>query len=48
MDLYEELLEIIDALSKAKLNYALCGRIAVAFYGYPRFTRDIDLLIRPE
>lgn len=48
MDLYEELLGLIDALTEAKLNYALCGGIAVAFHGYPRFTRDIDLLIRPE
>lgn len=48
MDLYEELIGLIEVLSNAKIDYALCGGIAVAFYGYPRFTRDIDLLIRRE
>ena len=48
MDLYEELVGLIDSLRKAGLDYALCGGIAVAFYGYTRFTKDIDILIRPE
>ena len=48
MDLYEELIGLIDGLRKAKLDYALCGGIAVAFYGYSRFTKDIDILIRSE
>lgn len=48
MDLYEELVGLIDRLSKAGLDYALCGGIAVAFYGYSRFTKDIDILIRSK
>lgn len=48
MDLYEELLAVIDTLNEADVAFALCGGIAVAFYGYPRFTKDIDLLIRKE
>ena len=48
MDLYTELLQLIDALNSAQLDYAVCGGIAVALYGYPRFTKDIDLLIRSE
>jgi hypothetical protein len=48
MDIYEELNGLIELLSNSKIDYALCGGIAVAFYGYPRFTRDIDLLIRRE
>jgi hypothetical protein len=48
MDLYSELLHLIDALNSAQLGYAVCGGIAVAIYGYPRFTKDIDLLIRSE
>jgi hypothetical protein len=48
MDLYEELRNLIDVLTKAGLDYALCGGIAVAFHGYPRFTKDIDILIRSE
>lgn len=46
MDLYQELLGMIDALDSAGIDYALCGGIAVAFHGYLRFTKDIDLLVR--
>ena len=48
MDLYEELVGLIEALGGAGLEYALCGGIAVAFHGYPRFTKDIDVLIRSQ
>jgi hypothetical protein len=30
------------------IDYALCGGLAVAIYGYSRFTKDIDLIIKPE
>ncbi|MBI2192262.1 MAG: hypothetical protein HYU36_09780 [Planctomycetes bacterium] len=45
MDLYEELLGVIDVLTAKRIDYALCEGVAVAFHGYPRFTKDIDLLI---
>lgn len=46
MDLYEELGKIVDAFTEASLDYAVCGGVAVAFHGYPRFTKDIDVLMR--
>lgn len=48
MDLYEELNGISRILEKAGLKYAICGGIAVAFHGYARFTKDIDLLVPPD
>ena len=48
MDLYDELVALVDALERQGSGYAICGGIAVALHGYPRFTRDIDLLIRRE
>lgn len=48
MDLYEELVDVISRLTEARINYALCGGLAVAIHGYPRFTKDIDLLIHPD
>jgi hypothetical protein len=48
MDPYDELLGIIDALSLAGREYAVCGGIALAIHGHPRFTKDIDLLVRGE
>ncbi len=48
MDLYDEFGAIIDALTAAGVEYAVCGGIAVAFHGHPRFTKDIDLLVPRE
>lgn len=42
-----ELREIVRLFNEAKVDYALCGGMAVAIHGYPRFTKDIDLLV-PE
>lgn len=43
--LYDELKVIIDALDREKIDYALCGGIAMAIHGKPRTTIDIDMLI---
>ena len=48
MDLYDELTKIVDRFEAGKLDYAICGGVAVAFHGYPRFTKDIDLLARQD
>jgi hypothetical protein len=48
IDLYVEFFALTDALTEVDVPYAVCGGIAVAFHGYPRFTHDIDLLILPE
>jgi hypothetical protein len=47
MDLHEELGLLADALAREGIEYALCGGLAVAVHGFPRATKDIDLLIRP-
>jgi hypothetical protein len=46
--LYDELRKLISALDRDKIEYALCGGIAMAIYGRPRATVDIDILITPE
>ena len=46
MDLREELNQIIQTLNEEQIPYALCGGMALAVYGHPRFTQDLDLLIR--
>lgn len=46
LDPFEELCGIVDALSAAKIEFAVCGGLAVAIYGYPRTTQDIDILVR--
>ena len=47
-DLLTELHCITDALDLARVDYALCGGVALAIYGIPRATIDIDMLIMPD
>jgi len=46
-DLYEELAAITAALDAAGQPYAVCGGLAVAIHGAPRFTKDLDILVPP-
>ena len=46
--LYDELRSLLSALDRDKIEYALCGGIAMAIHGRPRATVDIDILISPE
>ncbi len=48
MKLKQELLRIADCFEQSGIDYALCGGLAVVVHGYPRLTKDIDILIRPE
>ena len=48
LDLYEELKALVGRLNEAKINYALCGGLALALYGIARATVDIDILIKKE
>jgi hypothetical protein len=45
MDILSELKELIAKLKKERIEYALCGGLAMAVYALPRATLDIDLLI---
>jgi hypothetical protein len=46
--LYDELRGVLEALDQAGVEYALIGALAVAVWGAPRATKDIDLLVRKE
>lgn len=40
--------ETVDALEAGGVPFTLIGGIAVTSYGRPRWTHDIDVLVRPE
>jgi hypothetical protein len=42
---FEELLELFN---KHKVKYCIVGAYAVGFHGYPRYTKDMDILIEPS
>jgi hypothetical protein len=46
--LFDELTAVAGALERAGVEYALAGGLAVAVWGVPRATQDIDLLVRSE
>jgi len=45
--LQKDLREFIELLNSLKVDYVVVGGHAVAFHGHPRFTGDIDFLVRP-
>ena len=45
MDILKELFRVAGALHEAKIDYAICGGLAVAIHGRPRMTVDIGLLL---
>jgi hypothetical protein len=47
MPLNKDLREFVELLNSNGVEYLVVGAFAVAFHGYPRYTADLDLLIRP-
>jgi len=48
MDLLEELINLTVKFEEEKIEYALCGGLAMAIYAFPRATLDIDIMIEAE
>jgi len=44
----KDLREFIELLNSRRVDYIVVGGHAVAFHGHPRFTGDIDFLLRPS
>lgn len=47
MDLHPDFNELLESFNSRKVEFVVVGGYAVAHHGAPRFTGDIDLLIRP-
>ncbi len=48
MEIVDELRAIAARLDQEGVDYALCGGLAMAIYGLPRATLDIDLFIQVD
>jgi hypothetical protein len=44
----KDLREFIGLLNSNRVEYVVVGAFALAFHGRPRYTGDLDLLIRPS
>ncbi len=47
MPLNRDWREFIELLNSNGVEYLVVGAFAVAFHGFPRYTGDLDLLVRP-
>ena len=48
MLLSRELREFIECLNSNEVEYLVVGALAVSWHGFPRYSADVDLLIRPS
>jgi len=46
MPLHKDLREFIASLNSHHVDYLIVGAFALAFHGVPRYTGDIDILVR--
>ena len=44
-DFYEFVRRLVDGFSRAGLDYAFTGALAVSLYGLPRTTTDVDVVV---
>jgi len=47
MEIRTDFKELLELFNKHKVEYLIVGGYALAFHGAPRFTRDLDLFVRP-
>jgi hypothetical protein len=48
MNLSADLREFIELLNSRGVEYVIVGAHSLAFHGCPRYTGDLDILIRPS
>ncbi len=47
MDLTSDFKEFVELLNKHNVRYLIVGGYAVAVYGHPRYTKDLDIWVEP-
>jgi hypothetical protein len=48
MEWRKDFVDLLSLLTAKEVDFLIVGGYAVAFYGAPRFTGDIDILVRPD
>jgi len=47
MPLPKDFKEFIESLNSNRVEYLIVGAYALAYHGWPRYTKDLDLWVRP-
>jgi hypothetical protein len=48
MPLSKDLREFVECLNSNRVEYLVVGALAVSWHGYPRYSADVDFLVRPS
>ena len=48
MPLNKDLREFVECLNSNRVEYLVVGALAVSWHGYPRYSADVDFLVRPS
>ena len=48
MEIQKDFKELLELLNSHKVEYLIIGGYALAYYGHPRFTGDMDILVKAE
>ncbi|MBI4827391.1 MAG: hypothetical protein HY804_01025 [Nitrospinae bacterium] len=48
MEVQPDFKELLALFNARKIEYVIVGAFALAFHGAPRFTGDLDILIKPD
>lgn len=48
MEAQKDFKELLQLLNKHNVEYVIVGAYALAFYGCPRYTGDLDILVKPD
>jgi len=48
MEVQQDFKELLKFFNAHKVEYLIVGGYALAFHGAPRYTGDIDILIKPD
>ncbi len=48
MEVQQDFKELLELLNAHKVEFVIVGAYALAFHGVPRFTGDIDILVKPD
>jgi len=48
MEASQDFRELLELFNRHGVEYVVVGGYALAYYGAPRFTADLDILVRPD
>jgi hypothetical protein len=48
MEVQQDFKDLLELFNRHEVDYLIVGAYALGFYGAPRYTGDLDILVKPE